>query len=161
MSAPQRRAAGGAHATPPTTTLAPSLQALDALDVDALALALRSDARPLRGAAGLLDWRCCGRLSRLLLDGTMTGSPGEHLLLPGRPFLNSRRIFVFGWGARPNSDQTLDTRLTDMARVLDAAGASSIAVSLPPLLPGMEEKLRTHLYQPLGTKLVRVFVDED
>jgi hypothetical protein len=47
---------------------------------DALVVPLWTDVRPLRGAAGLLDWRLNGRLSQLLREGRVEGATGEKLL---------------------------------------------------------------------------------
>src|SRR5260221_14536712 len=41
-----------------------------------------ADERPLRGTGGLVDWRLCGRLSRLLAARRVTGALGETPLLP-------------------------------------------------------------------------------
>jgi len=50
---------------------------------DTLVVPLPSDERPLRGDAGEVDWRVCGSISRMLLNGEVTGAPGEAILLPG------------------------------------------------------------------------------
>ena len=49
---------------------------------DALVLTFFREERPLRGAAGLADWRLCGRLSRLIKLGRLRGDNGESLLMP-------------------------------------------------------------------------------
>ena len=49
---------------------------------DAICVSVWSDVRPLRGAAGLLDWRMCGRLSALVAAGKVTGAEGEQTLFP-------------------------------------------------------------------------------
>ena len=41
---------------------------------DALVVPVWSDVRPLRGAAGLLDWRLCGRLSQMIREGRVSGA---------------------------------------------------------------------------------------
>jgi hypothetical protein len=43
---------------------------------ETLVLPFFSDERPLRGAAGLCDWRLCGRLSRMLQAGRVAGQLG-------------------------------------------------------------------------------------
>ncbi len=48
---------------------------------DALVVPVWSDVRPLRGAAGLLDWRLCGHLSQMIRQGRLCGNTGEKLLL--------------------------------------------------------------------------------
>ena len=64
---------------------------------DALVVPLWTDVRPLRGAAGLLDWRLNGRLSQLLREGRVEGATGEKLL-----FVTSRvpwrRVLTVGVG---------------------------------------------------------------
>jgi hypothetical protein len=54
-----------------------TLGAIDALDVDTLVLCLTEDVRPLPGAAGLVDWRLAGRLSRFIEKGILTGARDE------------------------------------------------------------------------------------
>ena len=63
---------------------------------DALLLPIFSDERPLRGAAGLADWRLCGRLTRLLKRSRLSGARGETLLLPPGRRLTFARIMLFG-----------------------------------------------------------------
>jgi len=84
-----------------------------------LALPFFADERPLRGAAGLVDWRLCGRLSRLLLAGRLDGSFGEQTLLPltRLPF---RTLLLLGLGE--------PARFTEL-RFLEAAKAVRDAVA--------------------------------
>ena len=51
---------------------------------DCLVLPVFKDDRPLRGAAGLADWRLCGRLSRLIKAERASGEAGEETLVVGR-----------------------------------------------------------------------------
>lgn len=67
---------------------------------DLLAVFFWQDVRPLRGAAGLLDWRLCGKLSGLIQSGRLTGTEGEQLLLPSGGRLPWRLIMVMGLGPR-------------------------------------------------------------
>ena len=64
--------------------LASELGKWDQLDKapEALMLPFFADERPLRGAAGLCDWRLCGRLSRMLHAGRVRGAWGETTLYP-------------------------------------------------------------------------------
>jgi hypothetical protein len=66
---------------------------------DLLAVGLWSDVRPLRGAAGLLDWRLDGRLSSLIVAGHLTGAEGEQLLVPVGHRLAWRFALAAGLGA--------------------------------------------------------------
>ena len=65
---------------------------------DTFVIPLASDERPLRGDAGWLDWRVCGRISQQLRSGYATGDNGEALLLPAGPPFGSARILVVGAG---------------------------------------------------------------
>ena len=76
---------------------------------EALILPFFSDERPLRGAAGLCDWRLCGRISRMLLKKRVTGELGESVLYPpivgGRLRLPFPRILLFGLGPGEGFDE--------------------------------------------------------
>ena len=65
---------------------------------DTFVVPLASDERPLRGDAGWLDWRVCGRISQQLRSGYATGDSGEALLLPAGPPFGTARILVVGAG---------------------------------------------------------------
>jgi hypothetical protein len=90
--------------------LAPELAKWDMLDgtgasvPELLVLPFFADERPLRGAAGLCDWRLCGRLSRLLLGGRVTGTFAEATLYPGGGRLIFPRLLLFGLGPTEKFD---------------------------------------------------------
>jgi hypothetical protein len=106
-----------------------SFDALDTLSVETLALFMLSDKRPLRGGAGVVDWRLCGELSRSLQSGGLTGKVGERLLMPTHGRIGARRLLVFGAGA---SDVPLGAlELGRCLAVAHKAGASDLAVELP------------------------------
>src|SRR5687768_18415019 len=71
----------------------------------ALALGVFTDERPLRGAAGLCDWRLCGRLSRLLKKNKASGAKGETVLMPPGKRLRFGRILLFGLGRSNDYDE--------------------------------------------------------
>ena len=73
---------------------------------DSLVLTFFSDERPLRGAAGLADWRLCGQLSRLIKRSRINGDRGESLLLPPGRRLPFHRIFMFGLGDSHGFNET-------------------------------------------------------
>ena len=60
--------------------------------------------RPLRGAAGRADWRLCGLLTELLIDGSMTGRTGEATLVGSGGRLASDALLVGGLGTQPSFD---------------------------------------------------------
>ncbi|MDH3842567.1 MAG: hypothetical protein OES69_01410, partial [Myxococcales bacterium] len=55
----------------------PEQSSMDELQTELILLPFFEDERPLRGAAGLIDWRLCGALSRRLAGGDLRGSFGE------------------------------------------------------------------------------------
>jgi hypothetical protein len=72
--------------------LPPEVRRLDDANVELCACGIWSDERPVRGFAGLLDWRLGGRLSALLACGFATGAAGEALLVPGKPHLPYEKV---------------------------------------------------------------------
>jgi hypothetical protein len=98
---------------------------------DALVVPVWSDVRPLRGAAGLLDWRLCGRLSQMIRDGKLAGTPGEKLLL-----VTSRvpwqRVLAVGVGESVAFDgDTFRLAVDCCLETLRRIGAKSMAISFP------------------------------
>jgi hypothetical protein len=111
----------------------PSLDSLDALEgTDALCLVLAEDDRPLSGAAGYLDWRLCGGLSRVLLKGFFKGERGEQLLMPTLGHVPAVKLFAVGAGSSKSLDaSTLGLLLESSALMLRRAGVTSVVLSLP------------------------------
>jgi len=68
---------------------------------DTILVPLPEDERPLRGDAGLVDWRLCGRISEQLRSGYVSGALGEAALLPGSRPLSPARILLVGTGKPP------------------------------------------------------------
>jgi hypothetical protein len=111
-----------------------SLETLDGLSgVDTLCLFVAVDERPLSGVSGYCDWRLCGQLSRLLVDGFFTGAADDSVLLPTNGRMGPGRIVVFGLGRRErlSDGPALGARLAAAAAVLDKAGAVSVALEVP------------------------------
>jgi hypothetical protein len=99
---------------------------------ESLALSFFDDERPLRGAAGLADWRLCGRLSRLIESGRCKGESGESLMMPAGPRLPFERIFLFGLGGSGTlDDKALETHAGWMLDVLQRAKVDHYALQLP------------------------------
>jgi hypothetical protein len=98
---------------------------------DALVVPVWSDVRPLRGAAGLLDWRLCGRLSQLIRDGRLVGDAREKLLLvTGR--VPWRRVLAVGIGDSSSfTEETFRVVIDCTLEALRGIGATSAAIALP------------------------------
>jgi hypothetical protein len=99
----------------------------------ALALGVFTDERPLRGAAGLCDWRLCGRLSRLLRADRVSGREDEVVLLPpARARLPFSRLMLFGLGEQGGFDERrYRVQVARMRDVLERAGVRSYALQPP------------------------------
>src|SRR5690349_16046170 len=91
---------------------------------DCLVLPVFKDDRPLRGAAGLADWRMCGRLSRLVKASRASAEHGETMLLPPGRRLKFGRILWFGVGdAKGYSDARF---MEDLAWILEVVGKAGV-----------------------------------
>jgi len=60
--------------------------------------------RPLRGSAGRVDWRLCGRLSQLIAAGRLEGARGEAVLVPTCGGLRAPLLIALGLGSRDGFD---------------------------------------------------------
>lgn len=164
--APERARAADPGA-PSTTTgrpraafVEPSLQAVDALDCEAIALGITSDLRPLAGFASYVDWRLCGRVSELLRKGTLTGAAREKVLMPTLGMIPARRIFLFGWGPRASLLDGATERFAWMVDVLLQAGVERVAVALPEPAAMLLGLVDEHVRKPLGDKCAVVFAPD-
>jgi hypothetical protein len=105
---------------------------------DCLVLPVFKDDRPLRGAAGLADWRMCGRLSRLLKDGKANAAQGEAMMLPPGRRLPFARILWFGVGdAKGYSDERFHVDLDWIMTVVGKAGVKDWALQPPGRASGL------------------------
>ncbi len=142
-----------------------SLETLDSLQgVDALCLFIAEDERPLRGVAGFLDWRLCGKLSAVLKDGFFKGEQDEWLLLPSLGRVAPGKIFAMGLGPGGKLDRArVEKALADAAAKLKKARVSSVALEAPyaEKLSQSEraEALDAHFVKPFGGAAVTVLVD--
>ena len=105
---------------------------------DSLVLPVFKDDRPLRGAAGLADWRLCGRLSRLVKSNRATAEAGEALMLPPGRRLRFARILWFGLGdARGYTDERFRKDLAWILAVVIAANVTDWALQAPGRASGL------------------------
>src|SRR5215470_8826478 len=100
----------------------------DSLDqlpgVDSLCLFVAEDERPLRGTAGYVDWRMCGKLSRIRIDRFFTGASGGRIAM--------ERIFAVGIGIHSAfSLDALSRAMAHSARILSGAQVRAVALEIP------------------------------
>jgi len=109
-----------------------TLESLDELQAEVLVLPYFSDERPLRGAAGLIDWRLCGALSRKLLAGYLDGRFGDKALVAAPAKLKVEALLLVGLGksADFDVDKAADA-CRSIAEALSHADLSTAALVLP------------------------------
>jgi hypothetical protein len=111
---------------------APDLGSVSELKTEALCLPFFRDERPLRGPAGLVDFRLCGRVSKLIAAGRMHGDVGEAVLMPARPRLFAERLLWLGAGMYGELDEARFRWLAHAALSrLSALRVRAAALSLP------------------------------
>jgi len=99
---------------------------------DTLVLPVFKDDRPLRGAAGLADWRMCGRLSRLIKGNRASAEAGEVMLLPPGRRLRFSKLLWFGLGdAKGYSDDRFRKDLAWILGVVRRAGITEWTMQAP------------------------------
>jgi hypothetical protein len=112
--------------------VAPNLRSLDTTGAELLACAIWQDERPMRGVAGLLDWRLAGALSQLGRRGLLIGELGEVVFVPGRPRLAFEKLLVFGLGARSGfGEGTFRRVVSHLLRALEGLRVRRAVVELP------------------------------
>lgn len=115
--------------------LTSGLDSLDALSgIEAVCCFVVEDERPLSGAAGFLDWRLCGGLSKILGSGFFVGAPGDKLLVPTEARVPAKKIFAVGLGrSTAVTALGLEHALTQAAAMLSKAKVDSVALAFPAL----------------------------
>lgn len=98
------------------------------------------DQRPLRGGAGLADWRLCGFFSRLVAESRAAGEIGDAVLTTTHGRLRAPRLLLVGLGSRQRYGAEAHRSAVEraVARLVDL-GAASAALDLP--APGAESDL--------------------
>jgi len=71
---------------------------IDELDVDTIVLSAFVDERPLKGSSGLIDWRICGRLSRMVMEQHFNAERYETLMFPSDGRIRPARVLMIGLG---------------------------------------------------------------
>ena len=120
-----------------------SLETLDQLQTELIVLPFFSDERPMRGVAGLVDWRLCASLSRKRMAGYVDERFARKSLFAHPPKLETEGLLLVGLGASPDFDTRLARRAClVIAHALRDARVSTVALALPgrsvDLLPAVE-----------------------
>lgn len=98
------------------------------------------DVRPLKGQAGLLDWRLNGSLSELILQDRFQGNWGEALLMPARGRVGVKELMILGMGPMGSvRDQNIPNYVSLILEKLLRKKNRSFCLSLSDLVQGMFE----------------------
>jgi len=90
------------------------------------------DERPLRGPAGLLDWRLNGAISREIINGRITGRFRETVIMPSHGRIHSPKILLIGLGpARRISYPKLREVSTHLLETLLKIGILDFCCAIP------------------------------
>jgi hypothetical protein len=117
--------------------ISPELRRLEARPEQALGLFRFAGLAPFPGFGGLLDWRLLGRLSRLAMDGFLTGAEGERLLFPLGGRLPQRELVICGLGPRERfGRERFQSALGSVFAALHGLGARGVILPLPGRLEG-------------------------
>lgn len=115
----------------------------DSLDEVQTQLALiltYQDVRPLRGQAGLLDWRLNGYLSDLVIKNRFSGAMGESLLMPSRGRVGAQELMILGLGrSQEVGDQNIPHYVSLILEKILRKKNRSFALSFYDLAKGMFE----------------------
>lgn len=119
--------------------LANELAKWESGEADSLVVTFFSDERPLRGAAGLVDWRLGGWLSKLLKGGKLAGGASETTMIPpAKGRLSFSRILLFGLGGSAGFDEgRYKAAIGRIREVLSKAGVTRYALQPPGRATGL------------------------
>lgn len=91
-----------------------------------------SDEKPLKGIAGLLDWRLDAKISRLIISGRIQGVWDEKVMLGAIEELPGKEVIIVGLGLIKEFDES---RMRDAGRIMaDTAlrlNRETICMALP------------------------------
>ncbi len=120
--------------------LAPA--AIERVRADLAVVPLFEGERPLRAAAGRVDWRLCGRLSHLFAAGRLSGAVGEAVLIPGGGGIFAPRVLGLGAGKREQIDAVgWSGWVGDALERARSLAAERVVLALPELEIALAERL--------------------
>ncbi|MBI3535754.1 MAG: hypothetical protein HY072_09760 [Deltaproteobacteria bacterium] len=107
-------------------------KALFTKDLKGLALAIYEDERPLKGLAGIIDFRFQRIFSYFLKSQAMTGKKGECIYVPTQKTNKTYHFILVGCGKKMGSvtnKQVMPETLESLRKNLVALGLSGIGIS--------------------------------
>ena len=109
-----------------------SSKEIDKLEAQTLVLPFFSDEKPLKGANGLIDWRMNGSISRLIMEGKITGKRGESVLILPRKRIKGEKILMIGLGeSKEFNGHLLEGVSGEILRQVVKIGVNQFTVAIP------------------------------
>jgi hypothetical protein len=134
----------------PRRTFSVPVEPVEELSSELLVLFCYADERPLRGAAGRVDWRLCGQLSALMVEGELSGIEGQRLLVPVQDRrMGTSRVLLLGLGETVASSAQLRVGVAQAVDVLAKLRLKRLLLAFP------ERWLTPELAPELARILVR------
>lgn len=147
----------------------PVFEPLHRVRVELAIVGFFEEERPLRGAAGLADWRLCGTLSRLIRAGRLSGARGDAALMSSGGGLRAPRVLVLGLGPESGFDgaarrsavadalrRALMLRVRTAALPFQVGGDAAIEVALDAALGGAHDAWTSAADRPESASLALV-----
>lgn len=113
---------------------------MDLVNTGLLLVTTCLDDRPLKGSAGLMDWRFNGSLSKMILNSRFSGERGEALLMPTWGRVEATELMILGIGEKNKiHDADVPHLVGMMVDKILQKGNSSFALSVSDFISGMFE----------------------
>jgi hypothetical protein len=106
---------------------------IDKVDTEAIVLLFFNDEKPLKGAAGLIDWRMNGTISDLIFKDKINGREGESILIVPKKRIRGKKILMIGLGDSSTfSGNSLEKTAGNAISQLAKIGVKKFHLAIPP-----------------------------
>lgn len=111
---------------------------------DILVLGFLKDVRPLKGIAADIDWVYSGSISRMIMEGKISGTRGEALLMATGDRMKTPRLLILGLGEKTNfSYSTVAEFASNLTERLNEMKLAGGAVEMPIIPESKLDKLHS------------------
>jgi hypothetical protein len=114
------------------------------------------DERPIKGQAGMLDWKLCGFLSRFLIRGKISGDRNEFVYVPIRSSgVELKHLLLVGLGTRADQEDSTayPTLLKNLVKTVENLKFTEVAISKSSFPFWTELKMKSVFTQATAIKV--------